>query len=138
MKSLIVLAAAVLTIGSQAQAKTTCTINKGANMQFDQTVFSGEVIVGRMFLVGEKSAEPILLSQLKSFEQLQAVNGKSIVTIEVHRDGLYSMSVTHVDLKQEQNILPTDAIALGTLTEGRFLSLLVPTRGLSVNCIEIK
>jgi hypothetical protein len=138
MKSFIVFAAAILTIGSHAQAKTTCTINKGSNMQFDQTLFSGEVASAQMFLVGEKSAEPVQLGQFKSFEQWKAINGKSIVTVGVQRDGVYAMSVAHVDLKQEQNILPMDSMALGTLAEGHFLSLLVPTRGLSVNCTETK
>lgn len=138
MKSVISFTVAVLAISSmglaKAQAKTFCSINQGENSLYDRVLFSGEVVSPQTFLVGENLAEPVQLSQINTMEKWKAINGKSIVTIVVEQDGVHAMSVAHVDLKQKHNVLPTDAMALGGIEEGRFLSLIAPGRGLSVNC----
>ena len=142
MKSVISFTVAVLAISSmglaKAQAKTFCSINQGENSQYDRVLFSGEVLGPQTFLVGESSAEPVQLTQIKTMEKWKAINGKSIVTIGVEQDGVHAMSLAHVDLKQKQNVLPMDAMALGAIEEGRFLSLIAPNRGLSVNCTTTK
>lgn len=139
MKNALALAAltAIVTMSAAAQAKTICTVNKRSNMQFGETVFNGEVTGPQMLILTEKGAASFNLSELKTPNHWQDINGKTIVTLGVQQDGIFAMSVTHVDLSKKQNALPMDAMALGYLGDRRSLTLIAPTRGISVNCMEL-
>jgi hypothetical protein len=139
MKMTVILAA--LFIGTMAQAKTFCTINKQnpkEEMTFDQTVFSGEVQDAEMFVLKTDGslARNFKLDSIKSEAEFRQLDKSTIISVSKQENGIYSIAVGTFDVsKIDTNALPMDAIALGS--SDKILNLIAAKKGLSIACFPL-
>lgn len=135
MKKSAVLTLIALMIGTSAHAQVSCIINRsskgGATMEFDQQLFNGVVSEPTMLLIDNDKAEPFVAKE-ETYKTWLKRHGKSIVTLGVKSDGVFGISVSHIDVRRPKNILPTDALSFGN-ADG-YLSLIVPKNNLSITC----
>ncbi len=118
---------------SLAQARTLGGINtsSGDENTFDRTLFSKELTSPITVLVkkGAQSAELVQLDSLDTPAQWNAINGATLVSFSISDDGQCNIGVVRVDMSQTDNILPLEAMAVGSL-------LTLPTKKLSIVCLQ--
>lgn len=135
MKSVLAFVAA-MTLGQLSQAKTVCTIVTGnpSKMTFDRVLFQGEISSSTLFMVGENGVEVFNTKDIDTVAKWKKLNGRSLVALAPGQVGTFAISVSHVDMRKTQNVLPIDAMAVSKVAEGQFLNLIEPSRNLSINC----
>lgn len=139
MKMTVILAA--LMIGTMAQAKTLCTINKQnpkEEMTFDQTIFSGEVQDSEIFVLKPDGSlvRNFKLDGIKSEAEFRRLDKSTIISVSKQENGMYGITVGTFDVsKGDSNALPMDAMALGSAD--KILNLIAAKKDLSVACFPL-
>lgn len=132
---------AALILGTVAQAKTICTINKEnpkEEMTFDQTVFSGEVQDSEIFVLKPNGSlvRNFNLEGINSEAEFKGLDKSTIISVSKQENGMYGITVGTFDVsKGETNALPMDAMALGS--SDKVLNLIAAKKDLSIACFPL-
>lgn len=141
MKHIAITLGLVFTTGI-ASANTVCSISRSTkgDSTFDQVLHSAP-LTGPTYLIvreNQTQAESIDFEQMKTPEQWNAVNGETIVTFSAQPNDQYGITIGKVDLSKTDNALPLEAITIGTVIDGRPLSLMLFRKKLSMSCFQLQ
>jgi hypothetical protein len=136
MKALIF--SVVMIASGFANAKTVCTLNAAnpnLDMEFDRVLYSAEVSGPKylMYKSGEAAAKEFDFDHL-SGEQLKSMDGSVVVTFGPTAEGTIGITIGHIDLSKQKNVLPIDAMVLGEPIGSIGINLISPAIGLSAAC----
>jgi hypothetical protein len=135
MKKLIVMMA--IMAASVSQAKTYCGVSAENPKQpgtYDQALFYGEFQGPKMLVISKDrtSAKDFNPNDLKTKEQLQALNDQSIVWIRVEQDKA-TLATGSIDAANSAvNLTPLHAMTVGLISQKQPLFLIA--NHLSVTC----
>jgi hypothetical protein len=140
MKRLV--AGLVFVLGMSQAHALHCTLNKENPKQqgtFDQTVFSAiEVLKGgaknQLILVKPDNSivENFDFRSVDTLEKWKAIDKGIMAVITRNDDNTLAIGTGSVDISKKDNMLPMDALAIGT--EGKLLSVMNFAKKLSLSC----
>jgi hypothetical protein len=137
-----VVAGLVFVVGMGQAHALHCTLDKENPKQqgtFDQTVFNAiEVLKGgaknQVILVKPDNSivENFDSRSVDTIEKWQAIDKSIMAVITRNDDNTLAIGTASVDMTKKDNILPMDALAIGT--EGKLLSVVNFAKKLSLSC----
>lgn len=122
-----------------------CTLNKEnptKQGQFDQNVFQSlEVLKGgakqQLILVKPDGTvvENFDFKSVDTIEKWNAIDKSIMAVITRNEDNTLAIGTASVDVSKKENIMPMDALAIGT--EGKILSVMNFSKKLALSCFSL-